>query len=231
MVENSNSPQVFDEKLKQLEIALCFLKRTLDVFRIVALNHVKIKKIAGVGQFFAHVRQATLESLVLGICRVFEGPSRKTSDPYSVPGVLRAAEPLPLQDPNALRDFLRTWASDDEAQVGDIADTTISEVREVYARFWTRHEREFLRMRAFRNRIIAHAEYIEEDVRPRSLPSYDFMERLLLFAVDLDAALLKAYLRVHAHRIRDDGLAASSTRCLLKKLGIEDVKVRFDEDE
>ncbi len=86
-------------------------------------------------------------------------------------------------------------------------------------------------MRAFRNRIIAHAEYIEEDVRPRSLPSYDFMERLLLFAVDLDAALLKAYLRVHAHRIRDDGLAASSTRCLLKKLGIEDVKVRFDEDE
>ncbi len=86
-------------------------------------------------------------------------------------------------------------------------------------------------MRTVRNMMIAHAEYVEEVARPRQLPSYDFMERLLLFAVDMNAALLEAYVHVSAHRIADDGLAASSTRALLQKLGIDNVKMRFDDDE
>lgn len=231
MVKNADKLVAFDDKLTQLETTLCILKRTLDMYRIVSLNRTKIKRIGGVGQFFAHVRRASLESLLLGIFRIFENPDRKKHDLHSLPGVLCAAETLPVRDPEPLWDFLRRYTSDDTQREGDVTNVTLREIKEIYARFRSQHNGEFVQMRTVRNKLIAHAEYIEEDAGPRRLPSYDCMERLLLFAVDMQATLLMAYVHVHAHRIADDGLATRSTCALLKKLGIQDVKTQFDDDE
>jgi len=220
-----------DDKLIELEKALYLLKSTLDVYRLISLNAPAIERANAGSAFFGHVQHLSLEFYVLGICKVFEQATKhRKHELHSLCAVLDEAATCTLMSEGPLRDFVAKYATTHKSPATAGASTP-EEVRRVYRGFVRQHAKEYERLQRVRDKVIAHSEYLETTKRPQSLPSYDFMEKLLFFAVDLHSAIFTAYLSVHPHPIKSEGRVAGSACSALRRLGIDTVKTKFDDDE
>ncbi|MBN2269772.1 MAG: hypothetical protein JXN61_04105 [Sedimentisphaerales bacterium] len=218
-----------DAKLIELEKSLYLLKSTLDLYKLISLNALAMRRAKAGPVFFGHLQYLSLESYVLGICKVFEQPTtRRKHELHSLCAVVGEAESYPLMSERPLKEFVAKYASTHQSH-GNEPSCALEEVRHIYRAFVRQHAKEYARLQGMRDKAIAHPEYLETAKRPRSLPSYDFMEKLLFFAIDLHSAISLAYLNVLAHPIRKEGKVAGSLCSTLRKLGIDTVKTKYDD--
>lgn len=220
-----------DDKLIELAKTLYLLKSTLDVYKLICLNAAGIKRTNVGRRFFGHLQDLSLESYVLGICKVFEQPTpRRRHELHSLCAVLGEAGEWPLLSEGPLKDFAAQYGATHQSQV-IVGPSLLEDMSRIYGKFVRQHSKELDRLRRMRDKVIAHSEYLEPAKRPESLPSYDLMENLLLFAVDLHSAISRAYLNVLPHAIRREGRVAASLHSTLQRLGMNTVETKFDDDE
>lgn len=228
MPNNVDKVQNLDNKITQLEKELYRLKCFLDIYKIIGLNAKEIKAIGWGKIFFWQVQQMSLDSYVLGICKVFE--EEKKHKLYSLTSILETAKDCNPQDKCPLRDFISKYRDLLVQREEGCSNSLIADIEEINMKFYQKYFVEDTRFKDARNKIIAHPEYIEDVMRPKNLPSYDMMEKILFFAIDMHSAISNAFLIVGPHPIKNDKRVFSSTRTILEKLGISSVKIKFDDE-
>jgi hypothetical protein len=217
-----------DNKIIELEKELYRLKCFLDIYKIIVINAKEINAIGWGKIFFWQVRQMSLDSYALGICKVFE--EEKNHELYSLASILETAKDCKPQDECPLRDFVSRSKDLLVQKEESYSNSLIVEIEKIYTKFYQKYFKEDDRLKKVRDKIIAHPEYIEDVMRPKNLPSYDMMEKILFFAIDLHSAISNAYLIVGPHPIKNDQNVFSSTRTVLEKLGVSNVKTEFDDE-
>jgi hypothetical protein len=228
MSNTINKSRELDNKITELEKVLYRLKCFLDIHKIIGLNYKKINAMGWGKLFFWEVQDVTLQSYVLGIHKVFE--KEKSYELNSLPFILKTAKDCKPKDEQALKDFVSKYIDLLSHREGRCSNSQIAEIEEIYAKFYQKYFIEDDRLKKVRNKIIAHSEDIEDVKRPKDLPSYDVMEKLLHFAIDIHSAISNGYLEVCPHPIKSDERAFSSTCAVLEKLGVSNVKTKFDDE-
>lgn len=228
MPNNIDNIENLDDKTIELGKALYNLKCALDIYKIIGINTTKIKAIGSGQSFFWQVQQLSLDFYVLGICKVFE--ENKKHKLNSLLAVLRVAEVCNPRDESPLRDFVDKYRTSCEQKEENRLNSAIAELRDIYTHYYREHFKKDGRLKIVRDKMLAHSEDMSDGVKPKNLPSYDLMERLLFFAVDMHSAICRAYLSVHPHLIKDDKKVFSSTRTVLEKFGVSNVKTKFEDE-
>ena len=101
------------------------------------------------------------------------------------------------------------------------------QLKEVINNFCENKNDSLKRLQYARDKIFAHTESIEEQIK--DLPSYDEMEQLFSFCFEFIRAISSAYLQVGCHRIDNDDRFDKSMCKLLKDAGIEKVVTEFSD--
>jgi hypothetical protein len=223
----SDEMWALDDKLRALEHALCILKRTLDVYRIVSLNAAEIDGVPYAHEFFVLAQRSALHVFAVGICAAFE--KQKNYKLFSLTGVLDAAEQCALDDRRPLQDLIAKYAISSGDKQCVSSPPTIGTIRSIINQFLALHDSDYRQFCDVRNKVFAHYEDLGEDVKLKWLPNYDLMEKLLLFAIDTHSAICTAYLPVGPYPINDDTRAIVSICAVLNALGIANLKVGFGE--
>jgi hypothetical protein len=217
-----------DNKVIELEKELYRLKCFLDIYKIIILNAKEINAVGWGKIFFWQVRQMSLDSYALGICKVFE--EEKNHELYSLPSILETAKDCNPQDKCPLRDFINKYRDLLSQTEEEGKNSLIADIEGIYTKFYQKYFVEDTKIKDVRNKIIAHPEYIEDVMRPKNLPSYDTMEKILFFAIYMHSAISNAYLVVGPHPIKNDERVLSSTRAVLENFGVSNVKIKFDDE-
>ncbi|MBA7685341.1 hypothetical protein ES703_93764 [subsurface metagenome] len=229
MLNNIDKVKNLDNKITELGKELLYrMKCFLDIYKIISLNAIEINAIGREKIFFGQLQRMSLESYVLDICKVFE--KEKNYELNSLPSILKTAKDCKPQDEQPLRDFVNEYRDLLSQREECCSNSLIAELEQIYTKFYQKYFEQDDRIEKVRNKIIAHSEDIANDVRSRGLPSYDFLEKLLFFALDMHSAISKAYLQVFPHPIKNDRKVFSSTCTVLEKLGVSNVKTKFDDD-
>jgi hypothetical protein len=159
--------------------------------------------------------------VALGLAKVFEREKEGTSyELCSVSGVYRLARNEQLQDMAAAQAFVSQYG------------ITASEdwLRDVDQVFADQKPRIRLHMRVInraRNTWLAHLQ--QNAPTGGLLPSIAAFEELLAFAFEFHAFVNAAFLDVMAHPILHDRQIASSLLNLLKKIGVSEPRVEFED--
>jgi len=225
MSNSIDNVENLDNKIVELEKELYRLKCVLDIYKIIGINAKEIKAIGWGKIFFWRVQQMSLDSYALGICKVFE--EEKNHELYSLPSILETAKDCKPKNEQPLSDFVNKYR---DLLKEERENPSIANVEEIYTKFYQKYFVEDTKIKNVRNKIIAHPEYIEEAMRPKNLPSYDTMEKILFFAIDMHSAVSNAYLVVYPHPIKNDERVFSSTLAVLEKCGVSNVKTKFNDE-
>ena len=217
-----------DEKLVELSKTLFEVKSNLDIHKIISLNSTKMNKIGKGKAFFAHVQEMCLKSYVLGICKVFE--IEKRLELNSLPSILKTAKDCRPKKEQPLINFINDHKDLFGQRKEDCGNHPIADVEKIYQGFYQKYLTKDDRLKKMRDKIVAHSEYMEDDVRPRNIQSYDLLEKFLFFAIDLHAAINRAYLNVCPHPFKNDKKVLSSNCRISEKLGFRNVNTRFDDE-
>lgn len=228
MSNSINNVENLDNKIVELKKELYRIKCVLDIYKIIGINAKEIKAIGWGKIFFWQVQKMSLDSYVLGICKVFE--KEKKYELSSLPSILKNAKDCKPQVEGPLRDFVSKYKDLLGQKEESYSNSLIVEIEKIYAKFYQKYFIEDDRLEKVRDKIIAHPEYIEDVMRPKNLPSYDMMEKILFFAIDLHSGISNAYLIVGPHPIKDDKRVFSSTLAVLEKFGVSNVKTKFDDE-
>jgi len=218
-----------DEKLIALEKTLFEIKTNLDLYKIISINAIDINGIGRGKLFFGHVQRMSLDSYILGICKVFE-EEKKKHEINSLPSILKTAKYCKPQNEQPLTDFINEHRDLLGQRKKDCGNPSIADIEKIYKEFYQKYLIKDDRLKKVRDKIIAHSEYMEDVTRPKDVQSYDLMEKFLFFAIDIQSAINRAYLGVHSHPIKNDERVFSSTRAVLEKFGVSNVKTKFGDE-
>ncbi|MFB0555217.1 MAG: hypothetical protein ACETWQ_18060 [Phycisphaerae bacterium] len=218
-----------DEKLIALEKALFEIKSSLDLYKIISINATEINALGRGKTFFGHVQRMSLDSYILGICKVFE-EEKKKHEINSLPSILKTTKYCKPQNEQPLTDLINENRDLLGQRKENYGNPSIEDVEKIYKEFYQKYLIKDDRLKKMRDKIIAHSEYMEDVTRPKDVQSYDLMEKFLFFAIDMQSAINEAYLGVGSHPIKNDERVFSSTRAVLGKFGISNVKTKFDDE-
>lgn len=215
-----------DEKLIELSKALFEIKANLDLHKTISLNATEINAIGRGRKFFAHVHKVCLDSYVLGICKVFE--IEKHRELNSLPSILKTAKNCKPQNEQPLMDFINKHRDLLCRRKGDCRNPSLSDIDKIYDMFCQKYYGDD-RLKKVRDKIVAHSEYIEDVTRPKNIQSYDLLEKFLFFSIDIYSAINRAYVSV-PHPLKNDRSVVSSMCGVLEKLGLKNIKTKFDDE-
>ena len=218
-----------DEKLIELSKILFEIKSNLDLYKILSLNAPEINEMGRSKTFFGKVQRMSLDSYILGICKVFE-KEKKKQEINSLPSILKTAKFCKPKNEQPLIDFINKHRDLLGQGKEDCGDPSIADIEKIYKEFYQKYLIKDDRLKKVRDKIIAHSEYMEDIARPKDIQSYDLMEKFLFFSIDMQSAINRAYLGVHSHPIKNDEIMFSSTRAVLEKFGVSNVKTKFDDE-
>jgi hypothetical protein len=218
-----------DEKLIELSKILLRIKSTLDLHKIIGLNVTEINKIGRVKTFFSNVQRMSLDSYILGICNVFE-KEKKRHEINSLPSILKTAKCCKPKNEQPLIDFINKYKDLLGQRKEDCGNPSIVDIEKIYKEFEQKYLKKDDRLEKVRDKIIAHSEYMKDVTRPKNVQSYDLLEKILLFSIDMQSAINRAYLGGVSHPIINDKRVLSSTHAVLEKFGISNVKTKFDNE-
>lgn len=215
MSELIGSP--IDRKNIGLAITLFNLRNDLDVYSLISLNASQIEA-SGKGRFFfGHVQKRMVESIALGICKVYE--DEKGYELNSISGIIKnliKTGKAPL-DHSKIKEFVQKYGSPTkEMPPARVLSWTLHGFRK-------KHNAELDRFKKARNKIIAHSEF---DVNIDSLPSFDIMERLFWFGADFYAVIGEVFLAMSPADLCMQQVKRNF-RKLLESLGIPDIKTEM----
>jgi hypothetical protein len=218
-----------DEKLIELSKTLFEIKSNLDLYKIISLNAPEINEMGRGKIFFGKVQRMSLDSYILGICKVFE--EKKKHEINSLPSILKTAKCCKPKNEQPLIDFINKHRDFLGQRKEDCGNPSITDIEKIYKEFYQKYLIKDDRLKKVRDKIITHSEYIEDIARPKDIQSYDLMEKFLFFSIDMQSAINRAYLGVHSHPIKNDERVFSSTRAVLEKFGVSNVKTKLDDEQ
>jgi len=218
-----------DEKLIELSKTLFEIKSNLDLYKIISLNAPEINKIGRGKTFFGKVQRMSLDSYILGICKIFE-EEKKKHEINSLPSILKTAKYCKPKNEQQLIDFINKHRDLLVHIKEDCGNPSIVDIEKIYRAFYQKYLIKDDRLKKVRDKIIAHSEYMGDVTRPKDIQSYDLMEKFLFFSIDMHSAINRAYLGVHSHPIKNDERVFSSTRAVLEKFGVSNIKTKFDDE-
>ena len=217
-----------DEKLIELSKTLFEIKSNLDLYKIISINAIEINAIGRGKTFFGHVQRMSLDSYILGICKVFE-EEKKKHEINSLPSILKTAKYCKPQNEQPLTDFINEHKDLLGQRKKDCGNPSIVDVEKIYKEFYQKYLIKDDRLKKVRDKIIAHSEYMEDVVRPKDIQSYDLLEKFLFFAIDIYSAINRAYVSV-PHPLKNDRSVGSSMCAVFGKLGVNNMKTKFEDE-
>ena len=210
-----------DEKNFDLFRVVFNLKRSLDVYRVIAVNAAEIN-IAGAGKsFFAYTHSLAVESCVINICKLVER-EKGTYQLNSIPGVIRYLENEEIFCLNV--DQIITYIQKSGLEYVE-GEENIA-LKSIFERFYSEHVMELERLKVFRDKRIAHAEDISVESKT-ALSSYAVMERFLHFGFEFYSMIQATYVGTGPIILESENKVLNGLIHLLKVHGIKDVKIDF----
>jgi len=210
-----------DEKNFDLFRLVFNLKRSLDVYRIIAVNAAAIN-IAGAGKsLFAYTQSLAIESCVINICKLVE--KEKRSYPLnSIPGVIRYLKDEAISCINT--DQISTYIQKNGLEY--IKGEEIVALESIFGQFYFEHVAELKRLKVFRDKRIAHAEDISVENKT-VLSSYAVMERFLRFGYEFYSMVQETYIGSGPIILEANDKVLNGLIYLLELKGIKDIKRDF----
>lgn len=210
------------EKLDDKNIELCKvlydLKESLDLDKIIGLNASTLDLSGAAKHFFAYSQYLAQRYCAISICKIFEEP--KKYELNSIPGILDFIEKenIPFDSKEkTLEEFITKY--------GKKEPSSFVAVKKVFEEFVEHHKNDIEEIKDFRDKQIAHSETTE--LKNKSIPSYDVMEKFLQFGIDFYSMISKGYLNNGPVDFTRDAKVFGSVCNLLKKIGIENVQRDF----
>lgn len=207
-----------DDKNFELGKILWELKESLDLDKIIGLNATSLN-LSGVGKhFFAYLQYLTQRSCAICICKIFE--PQKQYELNSIPGILDSIE-------KEIDSFTPQEKSSEDFLIkyGKKGHTSFTAVKDIFEEFKEHHKDDIERIKEFRDKRMAHSEMIE--LKNKSMPSYDIMEKFLQFGIDFYSMISEGYLNIGPVDFTRDARVLGSVCNLLKRIGIENVQRNF----
>ncbi|MFQ5992979.1 MAG: hypothetical protein ACE5NA_11135 [Nitrospiraceae bacterium] len=207
--------------LKNIGLAkiLHSLRQDLDIHCLLSVNWSGIEACNAGNLFFSQVRYRAIDSIVLGVCKVYEKEDRY--DLNSIDGViagLRQTGPTLLNDAS-IKDFVAEYGGTSPVTCPVcMLESTVDAFREQYGS-------DLHRFKKARNKVIAHSEYA---VVTKTVPSYDVMERLFCFGADFYSVIGRAFLGISPDDLTVNRPVRADLERILHQLGIVDVKTEME---
>jgi hypothetical protein len=208
-----------DDKNIELAKLLYGLRQDLDVYCLISVNADKINA-RGYGKaFFGHICRRAIDSIALGICKIYE--TEKGYQLNSIDGVLNylARYATDAPDGETLNRFILNYAADAKAESSAVA------LRATVAAFRAKYSANLQRFKEFRNKQAAHSEY---NINITSLPSYDVMEKLFLFAAEFYNSVAESFIGGSGVPVTSQRPVKTSLHSVLRDLGLEGVKTDME---
>jgi hypothetical protein len=195
------------------------LRQDLDVHAMLAVNWNMIKERSFGIPFFTQVRYRVLDSIVLGVCKIYENEKRNRLNSIdAIVKELSQLQPKSLDD-TAMKTFLETYKS------SLIGKPPTEALRSTVDQFRGMHSAELKSFRTARDKVIAHTEY---DVLSQIVPGPEVMERLFEFAADVYAVIASSFVGSSPNNLRKNRPVRTSLRRLLREIGLSNVKIDMD---
>jgi len=215
MRELVNTP--IDQKNIKLAKIVKALRQELDIYCLISVNADGIKE-SGIGKaFFWYVRSMAITSITLSICKIYE--DEKRNELNSISGIirhLRKESALPLNT-SIFESFIRKY------NVMSTCVASIDLLNITFNNFRLKYKNELDRFKTFRNKYAAHSDY---GFPLGTLPSYDVMQKLFLFAFDFCELVYEQFIGVGIVNM-DGREVKSSLERLFKELGCKDIKTEM----
>ena len=203
----------------RLGLELWTIKSCLDTYRLINLNAEAISDGRG-GRFLFFIEKQSIVSSALGLAKVFEKFERNDAGKLgSVRGVYQLAQHEQIQDIAAAQAFVGPY--------GIIAsEDWLRDVDQVFSvrKPWVRSHMKDIEWA--RNTQLAH---MQQGVPMSPLPPFPAFKELLDFALEFHAFVNAAFLDAVAHPILAYQEIASSLLTILKKLGVSDPVLQFED--
>jgi hypothetical protein len=208
-----------DRKNIDLAKVVFGLRQDLDVHAMLAVNWNMIKKRSLGIQFFTQVRHRALDSIVLGVCKIYEDEKRNRLNSIdAIVTELCQIQPKSLDDA-AMKTFLEMYKrSLNKESPAKALRLTVDQFRRMYSA-------ELKSFRTAREEVIAHTEY---DALIKTVPSYDVMERLFDFAADFYAMITSSFVGGSPDDLRKNRPVRTSLRRLLGEIGLSNLKIDIE---
>ena len=210
-----------DEKNFDLFRVVFNLKRSLDVHRLISVNAAAINT-AGAGKsFFAYTQSLAIESCVVNICKLVE-KEKGSYQLNSIPGIIRylKAEEIPYRNTDPISIYIQ------KNGLGYVKGNEIVALESIFENFYSEHVTELERLKAFRDKRIAHAEDISVENKT-ALSSYAVMEQFLHFGFDFYSMIQETYIGSGPVILEAEGRVLNGLIHLLKAHGVKDIKTDF----
>ena len=210
-----------DDKCIALRNLLFEAKGALDSYKYLTLNASEIDR--NYQAFFWLIQRWAVRIYTINICMICE--LEKDYPLNSIPGIIKfiCENNMTLKGNSAINDFI----SRNTTLVGTACKGEIEKVESIVGNYFKNNQSAFYEFRNARHKVFSHS---ESEFKLTSLPSYDTMERVLFFCIEVHRVIMSAYLNVVAHLIVNDNRFISSAVKLLEGIGVKDVKSCFDDD-
>ena len=193
----------------ELSEEITLIYRNLAVYQIIGRNWQAIKAIPTVTSFFATIQNQSLETMVLGLSKVFE-----RSDNFqlcSIAGVYQLATQVEMVDKGAAHAFVETYG------VHVSAEWT-HDVEQVFSRQRPWVKQGLRGIRTLRNTRLAHLQQDAPEVM--DLPNIAEVEALLTYASNFHVFITSAFCGVVPRLSLDDPELKSSLLSVLRCVGV-----------
>lgn len=208
-----------DRKNIDLAKVVFGLRQDLDVHAMLAGNWNMIKERSFGIPFFTQVRYRALDSIVLGVCKIYENEKRNRLNSIdAIVTELCKLKPKSLDDA-AMNTFLKTYKRSLNKK------SQAKALRSTLDQFRSKYSAELKSFRIARDKVIAHTEY---DALIKTVPSYDVMERLFEFAADFYATITSSFVGGSPDDLRKNRPVRTSLRRLLSEIGLSNLKIDIE---
>ena len=199
-----------DEANIRLYRELAGIKANLDIYRILGLNSGAIKKSVG-KEFFAFVQAQSLKAVLLGLSKVFENNGRYKL--CSLSGIYDLAKGIDIANPNVVCQFVEAYGVAHSADWKVDVEKVLSEQRQKF-------QPEIDRLKDLRDQKFAHMDQAAADSNIG--PSYDSLEKMILFADAFHSFVHEAFIGGYASPVAEYMNMENSLVRLLKEVGVKD---------
>ncbi len=175
-----------DERVIQLLREIVNLRQNIYLHRMIGLNVEAIEASHLSNAFFGHIQFQALQSIALGICKIYEPQNRY--DLNSIPGAI-ADLPEKLARPDG-EELVNKFASSVGAAVTADPRKTLVDAVET---FLDNNKGDFDQFKTYRDKVAAHS---EAGIKINRLPSHDSFDLFFEFARDSYAVMRRAYFDV-----------------------------------
>ncbi|MGE4158371.1 MAG: hypothetical protein AB7F75_04665 [Planctomycetota bacterium] len=219
VVANKVSRAELDRRNSQLFSILFDLTSSLGVFKIIALNAKAINR-SGVGKaFLKHVHWMSLNKILLDLSKLYE--NKKDHEINSLPVIVSLVVDVDMSDNEiGMPDFLQRHSVEYVSDKGRIL------LKGLLRRKQKDFRKALEQIRAIRNEKIAHFQDDRKSAR-HTLPTYNEMEGLVLFAIDLYKFVSNAC-GVATMNFMADRRTEKSLISALEAMGITNLKTSYE---